>query len=425
MKETLHAWSNGDLLGAVEWDRRADALSFRYDESWRASAGSFPLSLSMPMTSASHGDAAVRSYLWGLLPDNDGVLQRWGERFHVSPRNPFRILWHVGEDCAGAVQLVTDARLEEWRSNPRRGRIQWLNQTEVAERIDLLLRDHSATRTGNDRGHFSLAGAQPKIALIRDDDGRRWGIPSGTTPTTHILKPATGAFDGLAENEHFCMELARELGLSTAASRVEKIGSNTVIVIDRFDRMRSGRQWLRIHQEDMCQALARPPQQKYQNQGGPSAAEILGLIGQYSSDRTTDARRFVDALKFNWLIAGTDAHAKNYAFLLGTNGQTRLAPLYDLSSALPYFPQQIDPRRATLAMKIGGKYRLRDIGEREWRNAAQEWQVDAGDLFAQLRTWAAELPSIAESVRKRLHQQGLRHPVLRRITDALKDRCTH
>ena len=45
--------------------------------------------------------------------------------------------------------------------------------------------------------------------------------------------------------------------------------------------------------------------------------------------------RFADALIWNWLIAGTDAHAKNYSLLLAED-QVRLAPLYDVASALPY-----------------------------------------------------------------------------------------
>jgi hypothetical protein len=45
--------------------------------------------------------------------------------------------------------------------------------------------------------------------------------------------------------------------------------------------------------------------------------------------------RFAGALAFNWLIASTDAHAKNYGLLLAGR-QIRLAPLYDIASILPY-----------------------------------------------------------------------------------------
>ena len=37
---------------------------------------------------------------------------------------------------------------------------------------------------------------------------------------------------------------------------------------------------------------------------------------------------------WNWLIAGTDEHAQNYGLLLAGD-QVRLAPLYDVASALP------------------------------------------------------------------------------------------
>jgi len=39
---------------------------------------------------------------------------------------------------------------------------------------------------------------------------------------------------------------------------------------------------------------------------------------------------------FNFLIGGTDAHAKNVSLLIAGRGQVRLAPCYDLISILPY-----------------------------------------------------------------------------------------
>ena len=56
------------------------------------------------------------------------------------------------------------------------------------------------------------------------------------------------------------------------------------------------------------------------------------------------------------LIAGTDAHAKNYSLLLAGN-QIRLAPLYDIASILPY--DDSDGHKVKLAMKVGDDYKLR------------------------------------------------------------------
>jgi serine/threonine-protein kinase HipA len=423
MIEELQAWTNERLMGRVHWDRRRDRLSFSYEEAWRGDATAFPLSLSMPMSAVEHGHAMVSTYLWGLLPDNDGVLRRWGERFQVSPGNPFRLLSHVGEDCAGAVQLVKPTRADEWAGAASAGRVKWLDEKDLAERIRVLLLDHSATRSGADRGQFSLAGAQPKTALHYDPKKDRWGVPSGRVPTTHIFKPATGDFDGYMENEHFCMALARALGLAAASSIIRVFDDVPVIIVERFDRTRHGSQVLRIHQEDMCQALARMPQQKYQNHGGPSAVEILRVIRQHSSAREQDEARFLDALIFNWLICGTDAHAKNYALLMAAQSRVRLAPLYDVSSAMPYFPRQVDPRRATLAMKIGGKYRLREIGMREWKKCAAELRCDADALRHRIASMAAAMPAAAESVQKEMRSQGIRHAVTQRLVTALRERA--
>ncbi len=125
------------------------------------------------------------------------------------------------------------------------------------------------------------------------------------------MKPATGAFDGFAENEHFCLRLAGELGFPTASSSVQYFGDCPVITVERYDRIRQRDGVIRVHQEDLCQALACKPQSKYQNQGGPSPAQILDIIRRYSTSRSKDEERFVDSLVLSWLTGGTDAHAKS------------------------------------------------------------------------------------------------------------------
>jgi serine/threonine-protein kinase HipA len=85
--------------------------------------------------------------------------------------------------------------------------------------------------------------------------------------------------------------------------------------------------------------------------GEPSPSDIIELLRATSTDRVTDVDTFVDALGFNWFIAGTDAHAKNYSLLLAEGPNVRLAPLYDIASMLPY--KGIDVKKIKLAMKIG------------------------------------------------------------------------
>lgn len=420
--EELHALANGRRMGLLVRDRRRDTLRFDYDPAWAADNEAFPLSLSMPLVARSHPDAIVEPFLWGLLPDNESVLRRWGEQFGVSPRHAFKLITHVGEDCAGAVQFVPQARAEALLASRPTGRVQWLKEDELAERLQLLLRDHSASRLGSDLGRFSLAGAQPKTALFHDPERDRWGVPSGAKPTTHILKPATGQFDGFAENEHFCLSLARTLGMPAARSEIRRFGAVPVFVTERYDRVRTGTRVLRVHQEDASQALARMRHTKYQNEGGPSPADIAHLIRRHGSAPDEDVRRFADALLLNWLLLGTDAHAKNYSLLLAARGEVRLAPLYDLASALPY-PQQMPPRTLKSAMKIGGEYRLRAIGGTHWRRAAAEIGMPAPELRARMANLAADVPEAVSQVQARIREQGLYHPVIPRLAAAIGERA--
>ena len=417
MTDELIALLAGKEAGRIRRDRRGRP-SLTYDQDWREAPDAYPLSLSMPLTAQEHGPDAVEAFLWGLLPDNEIVLQRWGRQFQVSPRSAFALLSHVGEDCAGAVQLVPPDRLEAVQKG-NQSEVEWLDEKGIAERLKTLREDHAAWRLQRDTGQFSLAGAQPKTALLRENG--RWGIPSGRTPTTHILKPPTGGFNGHAENEHFCLALARAIGLPAAASEVLRFKNEIAIAVERYDRLRSGRQVLRVHQEDMCQAMAVMPTQKYQNEGGPGVPDIVALLQTHSSDRQEDVRSFVDAVGFNWLIAGTDAHAKNYSLLIAAGHRVRLAPLYDVASILPY--GDTDLHKAKLAMKIGGEYQLLLIGLRHWQKLAREIWIDADELIERLNGMARQLPDEISDARRRADSEGLDRATIARLADRLTKRA--
>jgi serine/threonine-protein kinase HipA len=416
--QQLIALLSGRTAGIVTRDRNG-RLKFVYEEDWRGAEGAYPLSLSMPLTATEHGHRYIEAFLWGLLPDNAQVLDRWARRFQVSARNPFALMSHVGEDCAGAVQFVRPDRLNEITGQGPAD-IEWLNEADIAQRLRTLRVDHAAWRSPSDTGQFSLAGAQPKTALLFENG--RWGVPSGRTPTTHILKPPTGEFDGHAENEHVCLQLASELGLVTANSAVMRFKDEVVIVIERYDRQRADGHILRVHQEDLCQALAILPTSKYENEGGPSVKTSIELIRTVSTSPHTDAQSFVDAIAFNWIIGGTDAHAKNYSLLLGAEGRARLAPLYDIASILPY---DFDLQRVRLAMKIGGKYRLRDIGLRQWHQLASELRMDRDKIIRRTHDLAANLLDVLPTIGNEAKKDGLDHPLIKKLSVKLEERAHH
>jgi serine/threonine-protein kinase HipA len=162
------------------------------------------------------------------------------------------------------------------------------------------------------------------------------------------------------------------------------------------------------------------PTQKYQNEGGPSAVDIAELLRTYSTNREDDLRTFIMALGLNWLIGGTDAHAKNFSLLLGSR-RIRLAPLYDVASILPY--DEFDMRKVKLATKIGGKYLLSEIGLHEWQKFAREIRMDADELVGRLRYMAEQIPDQASAARARAQKEGLDNPVVERLAEQLIERA--
>ncbi len=369
----------------------------------------------MPMARLEHPDRQVRPFLEGLLPDNHRLIQRLGSLYRVSPRNAFGLLTHVGEDCAGTIQFTAPDRLAAVRSAPDPP-IQWLTVSEVAERLRDAL-DHAGTgRLAGDHGSFSLAGAQPKTALIFDDGS--WGIPSGSVPTTHILKPPSLDLDGLAINEHFCLKLAKRLGLSAADSRVQVFDGERAIVVERYDRAKSqGGRLVRLHQEDCCQALGVSPSTKYENEGGPGVPEIVDLLLRESTHRATDVGAFIDAQVLNWAIAGTDAHAKNYSLLISATS-VRLAPLYDVISTLPY-ERQIPARSRNLAMRIGREYAVGKISRRHWERLASRCDLDAEPLLQRVEELLQAMPEAARKAADEVRAEGIGHDILDRLEGAV------
>lgn len=414
-KKELSVYLDNVRIGRVLSDNSA-RLEFTYTPGYQELEGAIPLSMSMPLIQSAYPHNLINAWMWGALPDNEQVLRRWGGRFHVSPNNAFSLLRHVGADCAGAVRFIDEQASEV---PPGGDDIRWLDDGEIEQRLAALRENAANTRHISDIGQFSLAGAQAKTALIFENG--RWGVPSGATPTNYILKPPShAALDGHAENEHFCMRLAAEMDIPTARTQVLNFGGEVAIVVARYDRRRDTQGRLRrIHQEDACQAMGYHPAKKYEAEGGPGITDIMKLLNS-SSRPEVDRTTFMRAQLFNFLIAGTDAHAKNYSLLLGARGRMRLAPLYDIASFLPYGTTH----KAKLAMRIGSKYRLRQIQPRHWRELASSAGFPSAKLMDEYQHMAQHLPGVAQAVAAKCRSEGLSHAILDRLVDGIAEHCS-
>ncbi|HKJ61131.1 MAG TPA: HipA domain-containing protein, partial [Hyphomicrobiales bacterium] len=232
-------------------------------------------------------------------------------------------------------------------------------------------------------------------------------------------------------NEMLCLRLAPRLGLPAPQCWIEQFGDIKVIVVERYDRRRfigkrglpldsAGGQVDRVHQEDCCQALGVDPRNKYQDHGGPGIAQITALLSA-SGRPSEDRDRFIRACAYNFVILGTDAHAKNYSLLLGRQGRFRLAPLYDIISSLPY---SAGPKSDRIAMSIDGKYKVHQIMPRHWEAEAKKSGFDAARALAHIRDIIARLPDEALTFQKQCKDDRADANDLTKLVDLIADRCS-
>lgn len=374
----LAVWLHRRRIGTLKRD--GGRLTFAYDTDYQYRDDATPLSLAMPLSHRTHPDEVVGPWIAGLLPDNDRTLRRWARQMQVAD-HPFALLsTPIGLDCAGAVQFTRDDD-----SPDDIGELDFLDEDTIGAQLTELVTASSTDRPLPDAGYFSLGGAQPKIALARTNE--RWARPSGIHPTTHIIKPASLAFDNMTFNEHLCLQTLRRLGIAAADSFIHHFGSAAAFVSVRYDRrINADGTVIRVHQEDLGQALGCRPEAKYQNEGGPGIGEIVDLLRANRVD--IDIDRLLDLIICTWLLAATDLHAKNLSVLLaGTS--TRLAPAYDIATALPYYHR----RELKLATKIDSQYHVHKIAGRHWQRLAAAMDVDVDAFMARIHFLAEALPS--------------------------------
>ncbi|WP_028311981.1 type II toxin-antitoxin system HipA family toxin [Derxia gummosa] len=410
----LAVWMNGERVG--EWRLPAQGpMELAYDPDWLASPQSRPLSLSLPLNhdGVPLRGPAVEAWFDNLLPDGEPIRKRLQARFRTRGGSAFDLLEAVGRDCVGAVQLLAP---DADPPDVRRIDAEPLDEAALAALIDRAVLPPSAWDAGADDGDFrlSLAGAQEKTAFTLH--AGRWCRPHGATPTTHIFKLPLGLVGnrqadmrGSVENEWLCAELLRECGLDIARCEIARFADRKLLVVERFDRRlaASGDWWLRLPQEDGCQALGLPSARKYEADGGPGLDDLAGLL-RYSSERERDLGTLLRAQLLFWLLAATDGHAKNFSLALLAGGQYRLTPLYDVLSAWPVAGRganQLDPHRLKLAMALRGKnahYRLSEIRRRHFIETAARCGYGAAAMEADIEAMRAALPAALDAVGARL-----------------------
>ena len=345
-------------------------LTFSYHPAYQGP----DLSVGIPVSSDDYVGRRVLAWFDNLLPDNPQVRRGMAAEAGTST-GVFPLLARFGLDLPGAIQVVAP---DETHPSEREGGYVLLTDRAIGARLRRLADDdarHRARSWTTRDEHWSLGGMQAKLALRRHEG--RWYECTGSGASNTIVKPGAAGLDNQALVEYATMRLAAACGLPTASVSLENFDGAEAIAIERYDRFTSPEsgQVTRIHQEDLCQALATPSSKKYTTDGGPSSVQARELMRGAEGNSTG---RFVDALLFNCLTASTDAHAKNYSLLHPAQGRYLLAPLYDVASAAPFMKKG---KTYHLAMSIGGENRVGWLRKSSLERFAKIHGLDAGALI--------------------------------------------
>jgi serine/threonine-protein kinase HipA len=356
--DQLAIWLHGVQVAVVHRERRRLQLSYTPDALRLYPLGAPLLSLSLPLTRERYTQAVVHPFLDGLLPEGDSrrVL---AEKLNLLSSDTYGLIRALGRDCAGA--LVVQPAEDPAPPAATTQNAEPLDQPTLAHLVSGL---HAAPLGVDARVRLSLAGVQEKLLLTRMADGS-WGRPLAGAASTHILKPEIAGFAATVENEAFCMRVALHLGLPVASIDTLSVDGRKLIVVERYDRIvGSDGSVVRLHQEDLCQAIGIAPEQKYQDDGGPSLSRIAALLGQLGGQAALEG--LLRAVTVTVVIGNGDAHAKNFSLVHAASGAVGLAPLYDLMCTLYYGDDR-------LAMHIDDVRRTNRVTGRRLVNEATRW----------------------------------------------------
>lgn len=355
----LAVWLDGTHVADLE-QRRWPEIRCRYSAEALARwpSNSPLLSCSLPLGRRAQ-DALP--FCRGLLPEGQ-ALQAMAAEAGVAVNDSFELLERFGRDVAGALVIGGNGRVPPgFGVEPYSEESLAAAVGELGERpLDL-----------HDDSELSLAGIQDKLLLVKLRNG--WGRPLHGRPSTHILKADDSRYPGLVAAERLCLELARAVGLTTIRSELVELGGVQCLLVSRYDRETVDGEVRRIHQEDLCQALAIDPDDargraKYERAGGPTLRQAAELLDTYAADAAAQLDRLVAAVTFTVLIGNADAHGKNLSLLHPTAATVELAPLYDT------VPTALWPRlRTEAAMSIGGQVALADVGVEDIVREAASW----------------------------------------------------
>ena len=260
--------------------------------------------------------------IFGAL--RDASPDAWGRRIiekHTGRTDLSEVdyLLHSPEDRAGALSFG--------RGKTPPGPLRDFNQIVQLEALlaaaEAFLAQENAGAPGIPEQMFellrpgsSMGGARPKN-VVEDDEGlwlAKFPDPSDRWNNSRV--------------EGAMLALAAECGIRSAACRVQGVAGQDVLLVKRFDRMRTDTGYLRHRMVSGLTVLG--AEDSHGDRAKWSYLLLADELRRRSARPTEDLTELFRRMAFNALISNTDDHPRNHALIAPTE-KWELSPAYDLT----------------------------------------------------------------------------------------------
>jgi serine/threonine-protein kinase HipA len=251
---------------------------------------------------------------WEMLPNqNDWGHQVLSQRYpEYENLNNAQKLYFLHYRTVGGLNSYTD----EQHGEENIIGIDWLDKIRD-QSVDLYLKrieNISYIKAINPLS--SYGGVRPKC-MFEDDNGDFW-IAKFNVPND--------PYD-MAKVEQVAMDMARDIGLETAESKILELPSGeNVFLSKRFDRKGDHR----FHSLSLFALSPGNQMVKNPNAPGNPSSFIQRLIRRYSDFENMDTLNIVLKMLLDIGVNNTDNHLRNLRVILNENNKWQLSPIYDV-----------------------------------------------------------------------------------------------